>query len=367
MGQTEIDREGLQDSIDLRWEVAAPPTAEMWQAMRNAPIAMADFGEDASVLELEARGASLTGHEASLLVPTVTAGTVLSMMEGAPTGTVVLVESRSHIHWVEQMHISAICGASPRLVQGDKFGAIPLDALEFAVAEEYYGHRQPVSLLCLENTHNICGGTILTPAYIAETADWCRRHDISLFLDGARLFNAAVALGVDLEELASPVDYVVVALNKGLGAPFGALLCGSRDFIANSRARARRLGFASIHKAGIYAAAGLVALETMVERLNDDHARAGRLAAQVALVPGLSIDFDTVQTNLVRVEISPELQISSGQLAESMKSRGLKVHAFEPMAFKYATHFEITDADITRAAEITRDVIGQLTSTPQIV
>jgi threonine aldolase len=331
----------------------------MWEAMQAVPIGMADFGEDTTVAELETRGATLSGHEAALLLPTVTAGTILAVMAGSSPGSVVLMERRAHIYWVEELHVSAICGATPRIVDGDKFGCIPVDTIAGILAESYYGHRQRVTLVCLENTHNICGGTILAPDYISAVSELCHQHAVEVFVDGARLFNAAVALNANLREFTSPVDYAVIALNKGLGAPFGALLCGSEAFIAESRRRARRLGVASLHKAGIYAAAGLVALDTMVERLAEDHERARRLAGELASVPGLGIDLETVQTNLVRVEVSPSLG-SAADFAAEMLRRGVRVHSFEEGAFKFAVHYEITDAHIDAAIQITREAAASL-------
>lgn len=342
-------------SIDLRWEVSASPTEEMWEAMRSTSIGMADFGEDPAVRELEAFGAELSGHEAALLVPTVTVGTLLSLQAGARPGSVVLMEERAHIYWVEEMHVSAICGAAPRLLPGDKFGAIALDELSHAIDQEFYGHPARTSLVCLENTHNICGGTILTPEYISSVSELCRDRDIKLYLDGARLFNAAVALGRPLSHLCSLVDYAVIGLNKGLGAPFGSLLCGSRSFIEESKIRWRRLGSMGMHKAGIYAAACLVALQKMVDRLAEDHARARRLAEELQEVPGLRIDLDTVQTNLIRVE-TPDF--SSQAVASALAQRSIAIHAFEPNAFKLATHLEIDDSQLS-------EVVAAFTSSMQ--
>jgi threonine aldolase len=345
--------------IDLRWEVSAAPTAEMWDAMRAAAIGMADFGEDAAVNELEALGAELTGHEASLLVPTVTVGTILSLLSGAPRGTVVLMEERSHLYWVEELHVAAICGAAPRLVPGDKFGAIPLDALEDAISQQFYGHPSRVSMLCLENTHNICGGTVLTPDYMDAVQALCRRNGLKLYVDGARMFNAAVALGVPIDELSRQADYVVVGLNKGLGAPFGSLLCGSAEFIAEAKVNCRRLGSMGMHKAGIYATACLVGLRTMVDRLAEDQRRARTLADGVARIPGLSVDLETVQTNLVRVDITGP-GVTSYEVAQALAEHRIAIHAFERDAFKFALHFEIGDDDVARAIEATADAMERL-------
>ncbi|HKP16956.1 MAG TPA: GntG family PLP-dependent aldolase [Gaiellaceae bacterium] len=345
--------------IDFRWEVSAAPTRAMWEAMQSVSIGMADFGEDAAVNELEALGAELTGHEAAFLVPTVTSGTVLSLLSGAPRGTVVLMEERCHLYWVEELHVSYICGATPRLVRGDKFGAISIEALEEAFAHQYYGHPSRISLVALENTHNICGGTLLTPGYMDEVSAFCRDRGARLYVDGARIFNAAVALGVPASELTRQADFVVVGLNKGLGAPFGSLLCGSAEFVAEARVNCRRLGSMGMHKAGIYAAACLVGLRTMVDRLADDQRRARELAEAVAQVPGLAVDLETVQTNLVRVDVT-EPGVTAQDVALGLGERGIAVHSFERTAFKFALHFEIDDDDVARAIEETTDVMRSL-------
>lgn len=346
--------------IDLRWEVSAAPTGKMWDAMRSTQIGMADLGEDEAVRELESLGTELTGQPAALLVPTVTLGTILSVLSGAPRGSTVLMERRSHISWVEQGHVAAVSGATTLLLEGDELGAIPPSSIESALHQEYYGHRIPASLLCLENTHNICGGTILSPEYTQEVADLCHGYGIKVYLDGARVFNAAVALDVPLHRLTEPVDFAVIGLNKGLAAPFGALLCGSEEFIAEARSNGRRLGGLSMHKAGIYASAALVGLRTMVTRLKDDHTRARALAENISQVPGLSVNRKTVQTNLVRVDTK-----SSGhtahEVAAGLAAHGIAVHVFERHAFKFAVHLEISDDDIARTSHVLHDVMTELT------
>lgn len=344
--------------IDLRYEIYTSPTPEMWNAMRAATLGVAT-DEDATVRELEVEAAALAGHEAALLLPTVTSGTILCMMSGAPRGSIVLMEERCHIYWVEQMHLAYICGAAPQLIRGDKFGAIPLELLASSITKTYYGSRPRVSLLCLENTHNVCGGTILSPQYLSAAVDLCHRNDVSVYLDGARLFNAAVALGVKLRELTSFLDYVVLSLSKGLGAPFGAILCGKTAFIEEARINSRRLGASSLHRAGIYAAAGLVALRTMVDRLADDHRRARRLAQGISDVNGIVVDLETVQTNLVRVDTS-RAGIPALDVVSMLAREGIASHVIEPFAFKFATHHEIDDNAISRAIEAMRHVMGRL-------
>lgn len=345
--------------IDARWEVSAAPTPEMWEAMQETKIGMADFGEDPTVRELESFGAELFGHEAALLVPTVTVGTVLSMMNGASRGSTVIVEERAHILWVEELHISALCGAAPLLIRGDKFGAIPIEAIEEALDRQHYGHKLPTSLVCIENTHNICGGTMLTPGYTSTLVEFCHSKGLKVYLDGARLMNAAVSQNVAVDELSSQVDYVVIGLNKGLAAPYGALLCGKADFIEGAKADFRRIGSMGMHKAGYYAAAALVGLRKMVNRLNEDHARAQRLAKGLAAIDGLDVDLETVQTNLVRCETASS-GIPASDIAYSLVELGIAVHPFEAYAFKCATHLEISDEDVEDIISSIEKVMGDL-------
>ncbi len=343
--------------LDLRYEVTHRPTQAMWEAMMQVTPGMASSGEDLVVRELEEYVANLTGKEAGLFLPTTTNGTVLTCLNRDLRGKQVIMEARCHIYWVERLHISHLAGAAPKLVRGDKYGAMDLQAIEDAINETAYGYTPPTGMVCLENTHNVYGGTVLTPEYTQAVAKLAHANGIDLFLDGARVFNAAVAQNTPVRSLTDPVDHVVVSLNKGLGAPMGAVLCSSADFIAGAKVLAKRTGMTAIHKAGIFAAAGLVALKTMYTGLADDHRRAKRLADGLSEIGGLSIDKETVQTNLVRVSTKGS-GLSALEIAQRVAEHGLAIHVMEPHVFKMALCYDITDAQIDEALDIFQKAIG---------
>lgn len=345
--------------LDLRYEVTHKPTAAMWDAMMAVTPGMASSGQDPIVNELEARVAALTGHEAALLLPSTTNGTVLAFMTHDVRGQIAIMEAKCHIYWVEQLHVSQFAGAAPRLVQGARYGAMDPREVEAVITEMAYGYRPATGMVCLENTHNVYGGTTLTPEYTREMADLAHRHGAHLFLDGARVFNAAVAQGVPVRALTSPADQVVVSLNKGLGAPYGGLLCSSAEFIERARLIAKRLGLLAVHKAGLFAAAALVALREMMPGLADDHRRARALATELTAIDGLEIDLDSVQTNLIRVS-TERLGVTALDLAQRVAQDGLAIHVIEPYAFKLALCYAIEDAQIAEAQTILARATGEL-------
>ena len=343
-------------TLDLRYEVTHRPTPAMWDAMMRVTPGMASSGEDPIVRELEDYVARLTGKEAALFLPTTTNGTVLACLNRDLRGKQVIMEARCHVYWVERLHISHLAGAAPKLVRGDRFGAMDLDAIEQAIDETAYGYTPPTGMVCLENTHNVYGGTVLTSEYTESVARLAHERDIALFLDGARVFNAAVALGVPVSALTRHADHVVVSLNKGLGAPLGALLCSSVEFIAGARVLAKRTGMTAIHKAGLFAAAGLVALRTMYDGLADDHRRARRLAQSLSEIGGLQVDLETVQTNLIRVS-TEAAGLTALELAHRVAEHGLAIHVLEPHAFKVALCYDVDDAEVDEALAIFHNVL----------
>ena len=288
--------------IDLRSDICAAPTDAMWDAMRSARLGWATYGEDENVNELERRGAALLGKEAAVLVPTCTLANLAALLALTEPGDRVLIEQDDHIVVNEGDWLTEVA----RLEIGE-----------------------PASVVCLENTHTRRGGTVLTPSETAELAARAPRSH----LDGARLANAAVALGLPLAELAAPVDTVAFSLNKGLCAPAGTILAGSSPTIAVARLHLKRLGGATMHKAGIFAAAGLLALE-LVDRLSEDHARARELARLIGA--------PEPETNIVYADLGPgaiERLASAGVLAMELDGR-----------VRFVTHRLISDADVVAAS-----------------
>jgi threonine aldolase len=345
--------------LDFRYEVTHKPTPEMFEAMMSVTPGMASAGQDPVVRELEARVAEMTGKEAAVFLPTTTNGTMLTLMNEDLRGQTVVMESRCHVYWVEQLHVSQFAGAAPLVVRGDSRGVMAIEDIDEAVNATAYGYKHRLGMVCLENTHNVCGGTVLSPDYTAQVGALAHEHGAGLYLDGARLFNAAVAQGVTLAELAAPADHVVVSLNKGLGAPMGAVLSSSAEAIAGVRVLAKRTGMISIHKAGMFAAAALVALDTMIDRLAEDHARIRHIAEIIGAIDGFAIQADTVETNLLRIDTSG-LGISALEFANAVAEHGLGVHVLEPDAIKIAACYAIDDADVDEALVIITQVAEEV-------
>ena len=342
--------------VDTRGEFFAPPTEAMWDAMRSAELGWPMKGDDPNVNRLEEMAAELTGKEAAMLVPTTSVANLLGMMGYCQRGDQAIMEARCHMWWVEERNIAAHTGAVPRLVRGDRLGEMPPEEIESAILERGYSYRPRTAMVCLENTHNISGGVALSPRYMGQVADLAHRHDAAVFVDGARLWNAAVAHGVPLSTMAGDVDAVSLSLNKGLGAPYGAMLCGSEELIRRSRQNHRVLGSHSVHKEGMFAAAAIVALETMMDRLAEDHRRARRLAELLSALPGLSVDMETVQTNIVRVETN---DMDPAVFVERVMDRGVGVGVLDQKAVKFVTHYGIDDGDIETVAELVGQVVNE--------
>jgi threonine aldolase len=329
--------------IDLRSDLHAQPTDEMWEAMRAAPLGWATYGEDPSVNELQERVAALLGKEAALWVPTCGMANLVALLTIAPRGSTVVLESSSHVLTSEAMGIEEIAGLEPRSLWAEDGRLDPVEVEELIV-------EAGATMLVLENTHTRAGGTVLTPELTAELAGTAQRHDAYVHLDGARLFNAAVALDIPVRELAAPVNTVAISLNKGLCAPMGSILAGRTKVIELAHRTLRRLGGASVHKAGIAAAAALVALDTLVERLADDHRRARELAALLQEVPGLEVRPAEIETNIVLVDVTGT-ELDPDEFLRLLAERGVLGLERDTSRVRFVTHRLIGDADVSRAAE----------------
>jgi threonine aldolase len=344
--------------IDLRSDVVAPPTEEMWEAMRRATLGWALVGEDPSVNTLQALGAAILGKEAALFVPTCGAANLLALLSLTRPGEQVALESTMHLAWSEGQSLAFPAGLFPLLVDGAR-GAPDPSAVEAAIATPRIGHLGRTTLVCLENTHTNAGGTVLDSRQIGAVTEVAHRHGARVHVDGARLFNAAVTLGQSAEELVRAVDTVAVSLNKGLCAPEGALLAGSRETIDLAQSHAKCLGLASWHKAGIAAAAGLVALTTMIDRLADDHRRAMDLARGLGDVPGLRVDLAQVQTNIALAEVKSGATAS--ELVARLAECGVLTLARSERQVRFVTHRLIGDAEVEQAVaavvQSTRDAL----------
>ena len=246
-------------------------------------------------------------------------------------------------------------GIHPRPLPNQPDGTIRLEDIEAAIRADNI-HFPRTRLICLENTHNRCGGAVLTPEYMRAVGELARRHGLAVHLDGARIFNAAVALGVDVKVLAADADSVTFCLSKGLGAPIGSLVCGNAEFIAKAR-RARKVVGGGWRQAGVIAAAGIVALEQMVDRLAEDHANAKRLAEGLAVLPGIVLDPARVQTNIVIFELDRD-DMTPEALAERLKERGVWLFAIGGRRLRAVTNYHVTAADVERALEVFAEVLS---------
>src|SRR6266581_2604559 len=333
-------------SLDFRSDTITQPTAAMREAMRTADVGDDVFGEDPSINALEAEAAHLFGKQAGLLVASGTQGNLLALLSLTRPGDELIAEVSSHIANAEVGGAARLGGLTLRPIVGRQ-GKISPEQVEGAVRPEnvHYAHT---TLLAIENTHNASGGTVLTPDEMDALAHTARERGLRVHLDGARIFNAAIALGVAPAVLARNADTVTFCLSKGLSAPVGSVLVGSAAAIGEAR-RFRKMVGGGMRQAGVLAAAGLIALRDGVDRLADDHRRARRLAEGLARLPGVWLDLATVQTNIIRFDVGG-LGHTSGSFAQAMRARGVKVSGgATPSGVRMVTHRHIDDAAIEQA------------------
>jgi threonine aldolase len=340
--------------IDLRSDTVTLPTQAMREAIFRADLGDDVFGEDATVNRLEAMTAERLGMEAALLVVSGTMGNAVSVLTHCGRGEEVILGDASHIFLNEAGGMSALGGIFPHTVPNQADGTMGLAEIEAAIRCENI-HFPRTRLICLENTHNRCYGTALTPEYTAAVVALARRHGVFVHLDGARIFNAAASLGVDVRKLTEGVDSVNVCLSKGLAAPVGSVICGSAEFIGRAR-RIRKMVGGGMRQAGIIAAAGIVALSTMVDRLAEDHVNARRLAEGIAGIPGLSIEPDRVRTNILYIDLTDRRFTDEAFIAK-LEQRGVRLSHPGPARFRMLTHHGIGGDDIETVIAALRAVM----------
>ncbi len=337
--------------IDLRSDTVTHPTPAMRAAMAQAEVGDDVFDDDPTVHRLQERAAALTGQAAGLFVASGTMGNLVALLTHCGRGADVIVGDQSHIYLNEVGGMAALGGLAAAVVRNQPDGTLALADIEAAIRDEDVHHPR-TRLICLENTQNICGGVPLTAAYTQQVAALALRHGLKFHLDGARLFNAAVAQGVPAAALAGPADSVMFCLSKGLSAPVGSLLCGPADFIAEAR-RYRKMVGGGLRQAGVLAAAGLVALEQMIERLEDDHANARRLAEGLREVSGLELEPGTAATNMVYVRLTGAARLSPQALTEALRTQGILIDGYAPRV-RLVTHAWVTAADVDKVAAALR-------------
>ena len=329
--------------VDLRSDTLTRPTPAMSRAMAQAEVGDDVFGEDPTVNKLEAMAAERLGKDAALFVASGTMGNLVSLLTHCGRGEEIILGSHSHTFFFEQGGSAAVGGIHPRTVPNQPDGTLPLAEIEAAIRADNV-HFPRTRLIVLENTHNLCSGYPLDVDYMQSVGNIARRHDLKIHVDGARFFNAAVALGVAPDQLAAEADSISVCLSKGLGAPVGSVVCGSRDFIARAR-RARKVVGGGMRQAGVLAAAGIVALTEMVDGLADDHANARKLAEGLAQMPGLSIDLSRIKSNIVFFELTRD-DISDEQLVKMLDNEGVRMLLVGVGRIRAVTHYHITAEDI---------------------
>jgi threonine aldolase len=342
-----------QAVVDLRSDTVTKPTPEMRRAMAEAEVGDDVYGEDPTVNRLQARAAEMFEREAAIFVPTGSMGNLTAIKIWTHHGTEVICEERGHINQYEMASMSAIAGCMPRTTRSDD-GILSWEMIEPLIRPKIY-YRAQTALISLESTHNMAGGTVYPPAVADDICD--RAHDAGLpvHLDGARIFNAAVALGRSVAELTRKFDSVMFCLSKGLGAPVGSMLVGSRDFTEKARVY-RKLFGGGMRQAGVLAAAGLIALEKSPARLHIDHENARYLAEGLAKLPGISIDPNKVQTNILIFDVRGTGR-TAAEISGELAKRQVLAGPTDKYAIRMVTHCDVDRAGIDRALAAFREIL----------
>jgi len=350
----------VHDIVDLRSDTLTLPTPEMREAMARAEVGDDVWGEDPTVHRLEALAAARLGKEAGLFVASGTMGNLVSVVAHTQAGQEVVLDLDSHIYNYEVAGGTIVGHVQMRPVKTER-GFLTAEQVQDSLRPANI-HIPPTGLVCLENTHNRHGGTCCPPEDIAAVAAVAHAAGVPVHIDGARLFNAAIALKREPPDFARHADSVTFCLSKGLGAPVGSVVCGTAPFVERAR-RVRKMVGGGMRQAGILAAAGLVALERMVDRLADDHRHARALAEAVATMPGLTVDLASVQTNIVVIRVSRGDRTTSAkataELVAGCAARKVKIHATGPTGIRCVTHKDVDADDIRRAIEAFREITAR--------
>jgi len=342
-------------NIDLRSDTVTHPTDSMRRAMSRAAVGDDVYGEDPTVNELEERAAELMGRQAAVFVPTGTMGNQIAVHLHTRPGTEVVGEAGCHIFNFEMGAMSVLSGAFPRPVAAA--GGILSPAQVEAAIQPAAGYRTTTSMVALENSHNLAGGRITPVARMRELVAVAKAHSLPVHLDGARIHNSAAALGIPAAEIAAGCDTVMFCLSKGLGAPIGSLLVGDADAIAEAR-RIRKTFGGGMRQVGIVAAAGLVALDEVLPLLGEDNRRARTLADRIAEIPGIDLDPETVETNIICFSFTGDARLTAAELAGALKTEGVLVHALGRDFVRMVTHYHITDDDVVSAGDAVARVMA---------
>jgi len=341
--------------IDLRSDTVTRPTPEMWEAMFRAEVGDDVYGEDPTANHLEEKVATLLGKEASIFVPSGTMANELCLKAHTRPGDEVIVEIDSHIFHDESGAAAALAGVQLHPLKGER-GILYPEQIERAIRDSQDYHLPITRLICLENTHNRGGGTIYPLKIVEEISQIARKHHLLLHMDGARLLNATVALGIDPTEYTQYVDSVTLCLSKGLGAPVGSMVAGTKEFIQQVR-RFRKMYGGGMRQIGFLAAAGIYALDHHIERLAEDHQKAKRLAEALSKIPGIKIEPERVQTNILYFEVKKE-GWTARRAVEELRQRGILVLLIQEPLIRAVTHLDVSEEDIERTISVFQELFS---------
>jgi len=343
--------------VDLRSDTVTKPTPAMREAMAKAEVGDDVYGDDPTINQLQDMAADKLGKQAGLFVPSGTMGNLAGILAHCGRGDEVIMGQRSHTFLHEGGGISTLGGVHSCQIKEQEDGSLSLGDIEAAIRTPDDDHEPVTRLIEVENTHNACGGLPLSRAYIQRLSAFAHERGLIVHMDGARLFNSAVAQGVDVRQLTGPVDSVTFCLSKGLSAPVGSVLCGSAEFIRKARKIRKHLG-GGMRQAGILAAAGIVALETMVERLAEDHSRARYLAEGLSEIAGIVLEPGTPATNMLFFGFADSVQLSVSQIEQKLAERGILTSAASARRYRLVTHCWIDDAGVDKTVAAFREVLA---------
>jgi len=354
----------LNNIIDLRSDTVTLPSDEMRKTIVSAKLGDDVFGEDSCVNKLEQKAALIMGKEGGLLVPSGTMGNLASILVHCPRGSEIILGHKAHTFVYEAGGISAFGGVHSRQLTNQIDGTIDINEIKSAIRMDN-DHFPKTSAITLENTHNLCNGSPLSPDYIKDVAQIARDNDMKLHIDGARIFNAAVSLNINVRELVKDADSVTFCLSKGLAAPIGSVICGSEKFIYHARRIRKALG-GGMRQAGIIASAGMYSLENMIDQIKEDHKNTRFLATEINEIEGLSIDIENIQSNILYFDIEKDAKRCE-KLAQQTKNitaypfqitlDNIRFFESSPDRFRLVTHYGITRDDIKKTLGMLKNIL----------